>query len=118
MADEVEVVSRAAGAAEANRWKSDGRETFTLEPAERAEQGTSVILHLKADQREYLEPSRLKQPGRAVLRLTSVTRSRCALPKPSERYEVINRSNALWQRPPAEVTDEQYQEFYKHLAHD
>jgi molecular chaperone HtpG len=117
VADEVEVVSRAAGAAEANRWKSDGRETFTLEPAERAELGTSVTLYLKADQREYLEPSRLRhlvEQYSDYLGYPIELRNDAA----EERYEVINRSNALWQRSVAEVTDEQYQEFYKHLAHD
>src|SRR5687768_1131687 len=61
VADRVEVTSRAAGAAEANRWHSDGKQRFSIELAERAERGTSVTLHLKPDARELLEPFRLRQ---------------------------------------------------------
>ncbi|MCZ7677375.1 MAG: ATP-binding protein [Sandaracinaceae bacterium] len=61
VADEVAVVSRAAGASEAHRWVSDGRGGFSVEPAEREGQGTSVVLQLSEEHREYLDPVRLRQ---------------------------------------------------------
>jgi molecular chaperone HtpG len=117
VADAVEVVSRAAGQADAHCWKSDGRETFTLERAEREGQGTSITLTLKEDQREYLEDFRLRE---LVERYSDYLGYPIELrgAGAEDGFDVVNRSSALWQRPAAEVTEEQYQEFYKHLAHD
>ena len=123
VADRVEVVSRAAGAAEANRWSSDGRDSFTIEPAERDERGTSVILHLKEDCLDLLEPHRLRS---LVERYSDYIGYPIELQVEVENpeggakadYETINRASAVWQRPPSDVTQEQYDEFYRHLAHD
>ena len=125
VADRVEVISCAAGAAEAHRWASDAQESFTVEPAERKERGTAVVLHLKGDQKEFLEPFRLRQ---LVTRYSdyishpvqlAVERKSDDDSKPAETvFEDINRASALWQRPPAEVEKEQYEEFYRHLTHD
>jgi molecular chaperone HtpG len=118
VADKVEVVSRPAGEEAAYRWSSDGAETFTIEPAERASQGTSVILHLKKDA-EYLEGYRLRTLVRRYSDFLDypvelVTRDE----KKEDKVEVLNQGKALWQRRPAEVTEEQYTELYKHLTHD
>ncbi|HVU04654.1 MAG TPA: molecular chaperone HtpG [Polyangiaceae bacterium] len=120
VADRVEVVSRAAGSEAANRWTSDGAETFTIEPAERETQGTSVILHLKAD----ADPSLLS--GYRIRQL--VRRYSDFLDHPirlvekdedgKEKSDVLNQGKALWQRKPSDVTKEQYEELYKHLSHD
>ncbi|HYO93199.1 MAG TPA: molecular chaperone HtpG, partial [Polyangiaceae bacterium] len=117
VADRVEVVSRASGSEQAFRWASSGQDGFTLEPAERENVGTSIVLHLKADQREYLESHRLRA---LVQRYSDFISYSIELPKTEggAELEVVNRGNALWQRSPREVEKEQYVEFYKHLTHD
>ncbi len=121
VADRVEVVSRAAGYAEAYRWESTGQDSYTLEPAERDSVGTSITLHLKDDQLEYLEGFRLRQ---LVTRYSDYISHPIELAKAPEKpdaeptFEAVNRANALWQRSPKDVTAEQYEEFYKHLSHD
>ncbi|MDY7232076.1 molecular chaperone HtpG [Hyalangium rubrum] len=131
VADRVEVVSRAAGKdSAAFRWTSEAKGTFTVEPAERASRGTAITLHLKPDQKEFLDEWRLRSlitqysdyVGHPIL---------LQVKKPSEvidastgekgtttSFETVNKASALWQRPKSELTDEQYQEFYKHLTHD
>jgi molecular chaperone HtpG len=120
VADRVEVISRAAGATDAHRWESDARETFTVEPAERSERGTTVVLHLKEDQKQFAQPFVVREVIRKhsdyvghPIELAVVDEA-----KQEPTVEVINQARALWQRPPSEVTAEQYQEFYKHLTHD
>lgn len=120
VADRVEVTSRKAGSNEAQRWSSDGKEGFTIEPAERESQGTTLVLHLKEDQSEFLEQYRIRS---LIERYSDYVGHPIELakkdPKSGEtKFERINRANALWQRNPKEVTPEQYQEFYKHLTHD
>src|SRR5262249_35223858 len=110
----------AAGEDQAYRWTSDGAETFTIEPAERASQGTSVVLHLKKDvDSDYLEGYRLRTLVRRYSDFLDypvelVTREE----NKEDRVEVLNQGKALWQRRPSEVTEEQYTELYKHLTHD
>lgn len=116
VAKEVEVVSRAAGTDKAHRWLSEGAETFTIEPAERESQGTSVILHLKPDA-DYADPFRI----RALVRRYSDFLDypiELRIGEKDEKVDVVNEGKALWQRRPSEVTKEQYEEFYKHLTHD
>ena len=117
VADRVEVVSRAAGTERAHRWESTGESGFTIEPAERAEVGTSVVLHLKKDAREYLEPYRLRA---LVERYSNYLAYPIELLKSGSKdeFEPVNRGTALWQRSPKDVTKEQYEELYKHLTHD
>jgi molecular chaperone HtpG len=124
VSDRVEVVSRQAGDGHtAWRWTSDGQNTFTLEPAERGARGTAVILHLKADQKQFLEDWSLRDLVRRYsdyvshpiqLRVGPPAGSTDVVPK----YETVNRASALWQRAKSEITDEQYNEFYQHLTHD
>lgn len=117
VADRVSVVSRAAGSEQAYRWESTGEEGFTLEPAERDSVGTSVVLHLKPDQKEYLEPFRLRT---LIQRYSDYIAHGIELPKEGAagEFEAVNKANALWQRSPREVEKAQYLEFYKHLTHD
>jgi molecular chaperone HtpG len=118
VADRVEVLSRAAGDARAHRWASDGRDTFTVEPAQRPEPGTSVVLHLNDEHREYLRPERLRQ---VVSRYSDYLGHpiELAVERDGERtFDTLNTGQALWRRTASEVTDDQYREFYKHLAHD
>jgi molecular chaperone HtpG len=109
VADRVEVVSRAAGQDEAWRWRSDGKDTFFVEPEARATRGTSIVLYLRDDQKEFLDDWRLKE----LVRRYSDYVSHPIL----VGGEKVNEASALWQRPKADVTDEQYKAFYKHLTH-
>jgi molecular chaperone HtpG len=122
VADRTEVVSRPAGPGQsAHRWGSDGKETFTIAPADRTDRGTAVTLHLRADQAEFLEDWRLRELVKRYSEYVShpiqlgVTKGTGAEQK--TEYETINTASALWQRPKSEITDEQYDEFYRHLAH-
>jgi molecular chaperone HtpG len=126
VADRVEVVSRAAGHAEAFRWTSDAKESFTIEPAERASRGTSVVLHLKEDQKEFLTAWRLRSlverysdyVSHPIKLLVEKTEGSGKDAKKTTSLEQVNRASALWQRPKSEITDEQYTELYQHLTHD
>ncbi|WP_246356909.1 molecular chaperone HtpG [Pyxidicoccus fallax] len=127
VADRVEVVSRAPGKApKAWKWISEAKGSFTVEPAERATRGTAVTLHLKEDQKEFLEEYRLRtlitqysdyvgHPIKLQVKKTTGTGDDA---KTETALEVVNKASALWQRSKSEITDEQYQEFYKHLTHD
>jgi molecular chaperone HtpG len=124
VADRVEVISRAAGTDKAWRWTSSGRDTFEVEPApdERRSRGTEVRLHLKAEHEEMLEPWRLRELVRRysdyVAYPIELETKDAEEPNAPPKRETINQARALWQRPKGEVTDEQYDELYKHLSHD
>jgi molecular chaperone HtpG len=121
VADRVEVVSRAAGPNQtAHSWVSDGKDTFTVVPAERAARGTAITLHLRDDQLEFLDDWRLRDLVKRYSDYVShpielLTTQGTGADAKSE-YETVNKASALWQRPKAEVTDAQYEEFYKHLS--
>lgn len=134
VADRVEVVSRAAGTKEAWRWSSTGKDTFSVEPAERASRGTSIELHLKEDQKHLLDPWTLRDLVRRYsdyiaypIELVTTAKDEAAADgdakpeatKPeATKTETINKASALWQRAPAEITAEQYDELYRHVTHD
>ncbi|MGB7541483.1 MAG: molecular chaperone HtpG [Burkholderiales bacterium] len=128
VADRVTLVTRRAGlpANQAVRWESDGAGEFTIETVEKAGRGTEVILHLREGEDELLSGWKLQ----AIIHKYS---DHIAIPivmkkaewdkdkaghKTTEEDETVNQASALWARPKAEITDEQYQEFYKHVAHD
>jgi molecular chaperone HtpG len=120
VSERVEVLTRKAGAPDEAgvRWESGADGEFTVEAITRAERGTSVILHLKADAKEFAEDYRL----RALIRRYS---DHIGFPvlmrktgEASLDYEVCNQAKALWARPRAEITDEEYGQFYQHIAHD
>jgi molecular chaperone HtpG len=120
VAERVEVLTRKAGAPEEAgvRWESGADGEFTVEPVVRAERGTCVILHLKPDAKEFAEEYRL----RALIRRYSDHIGFPVLMKKtgeaSLEYELVNQAKALWARPRTEITDEEYGEFYQHIAHD
>ena len=140
VADRITVESRRAGmkAEEGVRWSSTGTGDFEVETITQSDRGTKIILHLRDDAEEYLsawklksvinkysdhislpirmrkeewkdgeliegDPSGGRQPGEMVL---------------TDEWETINQANALWARPKKDVTDEQHNEFYKHISHD
>ena len=128
VASEVEVVSRRAGEEHSWRWRSDGRSGYTVEAmAEPAPRGTTVTLHLRDDAKEFLDQWRLRQIVRnysdhiAVPILLEAERKENGAAKEGDDAakgpEQINQASALWTRPKADITDEQYKEFYHHVAH-
>ncbi len=126
VANEVQVVSRAAGSKEAHRWSSTGEDSFTIEPASRVEQGTDIILHLKDDCIDYLDEHRIRHLIKRYadyveypveLRVTKVSGEGDAQ-KTEQSWERINEAGAMWTKPASEISDEQYEEFYRHLTHD
>lgn len=117
VADRVEVTSRAVGQAEAHRWTSDAKTSFTIEPAERSEPGTTITLHLKEDEKDYAKAWRVREVVRHHSDYIGHPVELVAA-EAADKPEILNQAKALWQRNPKEVTPEQYAEFYKHLAHD
>jgi len=133
VADKVELLSRKAGESEATRWESSGEATYTIESVEDAPQGTSVTLHLKpADAEDELHDYTTEWKIRNLVKKYSdfiawpirmeVERR---TPAPDDggdevvtiETETLNSMKALWARPKDEVSDEEYKEFYKHIAH-
>ena len=119
VADRVEVYTRRAGrpAAEGVHWESGADGTFSVEPVELAERGTCVVLHLKDDAREFADPLRLRA---LVRRYSDHIAFPVRMPKEGATLgtEVVNQAQALWTRPRTAVTDEEYRDFYRHIAHD
>jgi molecular chaperone HtpG len=120
VADRVEVVSRKAGApAESGvRWESSADGDFTVETVTRAERGTIVTLHLKADAKEFADPYRVRS---LIRRYSDHIGFPVKMPKEGEaslEYETVNEAKALWTVPRTEIKDEEYKQFYQHIAHD
>ncbi len=122
VADKVTVRTRAAGASaeEGVFWESAGEGEYTLADIEKADRGTEITLHLREDQDEFLDDWRVRS-------IISKYSDHIALPVEIETrneeddtvtWEQINKAQALWTRGKAEVTDDEYKEFYKHISHD
>ncbi len=128
VADKVTVVSRRAGleSGQAVRWESSGEGDFTVEVIERAQRGTEVTLHLRDGEDEFLSSWKVRE----IIRKYSDHITLPILMKKEEwneeqkaqvvtdQDETVNQASALWSRPKSEISDEQYNEFYKHVAHD
>jgi molecular chaperone HtpG len=112
VADLVEVTSRKAGADEAWQWASDGRGEFTMAPAARETAGATIVLHVKPDADEYLEPMRLENVVRkwADHITIPITIERDGKDQPA------NEGTALWRKPKADVDEQAYTAFYRHLG--
>jgi molecular chaperone HtpG len=120
VAERVEVLTRRADLAPdaAVRWGSSADGQFTVESVVRAERGTSVVLHLKEDAREFAEAFRLRG---LVRRYSDHIAFPVRMPREGAatlEYEDVNQAQALWTRPRAEIKDEEYVAFYRHIAHD
>ena len=135
VADKVTVISRAAGLKEneAVLWESEGEGEYRLDDVTKDSRGTDIILHLKKEESEFLEYYRLKN-------VISKYSDHISLPVEMEKqvtpefddegnpkeveapdapeFEAVNKATALWTRQKSEISDEEYQEFYKHVSHD
>ncbi|QJW96851.1 molecular chaperone HtpG [Frigoriglobus tundricola] len=129
VADKVTVVTRGAGsrAADATKWESDGQGSYTLEAAEKPARGTDVVLHLKEDAKDFLDPWRLRQLVRkfsdflehpVVMDVEKEVKGEGEETKKEVTEETLNSRKAIWLRNKSEVKPEEYEEFYKSLAHD
>jgi molecular chaperone HtpG len=121
VADEVTLISRQAGAPadEAVRWVSDGEGSYTLEAVEKQSRGTEVILHLREDEDEFLEAYRLRSIITKYSDHISLPIEMASMEEGKEdEFESVNNASALWKCPKREISDDEYKEFYKHVAHD
>ncbi len=128
VADKVSVLSRRADASETEAvlWESDGQGEFSVTQVEKADRGTSVTLHLREEEDEFLSGWKLREILRRYSDHISLpiqmlkeewSEEKSAQVKTTE-WETVNQANALWTRAKNEITDEQYKEFYKHVSHD
>ena len=126
VADKVTVKTRAAGeeADKAVLWESGGEGEYSVADIEKKSRGTDVILHLREDEKEFLNEWRLREiigkysdhiglPVEMLTKEYDDEGKECG-----EKWEKINKSDALWTRSKNDVSDEEYKEFYKHLSHD
>lgn len=128
VADRVTVVTRRAGltAEHGVKWESDGGGEYTLEMVDKPARGTEVTLHLREGEDELLSGFRLRGIIRKYsdhITLPIVMKKEewdkdAGAQKPTDEDETVNQASALWARPKSEVSEEQYHEFYKHVAHD
>jgi molecular chaperone HtpG len=121
VADRVTVVSRRAGEpGDGVRWESDGQGEFHVESVEKPARGTDVILHLKEDEKDFLDPYTLRQ---LVKRFSDFIEHPVVMDvekeedgKKATAEETLNARKAIWLRSPSEVTPDEYQEFYKQVS--
>jgi len=113
VADKVTVLTKRSDAA-AVRWDSDGEGQYQIQAGDKTDRGTEVILHLRDEDKEFLEPARLRQ----LVRKYSDHLSLPVILKTADAEETVNQAKAFWTRPKAELSDEDYQAFYKHISHD
>ena len=126
VADKVTVKTRAAGeeADKAVLWESAGEGEYSVADIEKKSRGTDVILHLREDEKEFLNEWRLREiigkySDHIGLPVEMLTKEYDDEGKErGEKWEKINKSDALWTRSKNDVSDEEYKEFYKHLSHD
>jgi molecular chaperone HtpG len=128
VADRVTLITRRAGLTSEHgvRWESSGEGDYTVETVHKETRGTDVILHLRPDEDELLSGMRLREILRKysdhitlpILMKKERWDSEAKKQIPTDEDEQINQASALWARSKAEIAEEQYHEFYKHVAHD
>jgi molecular chaperone HtpG len=128
VADRITVESRRAGlpADQGVRWSSDGSGSFEVETITRAARGTDVTLHLREGEEEFLRPWKLKtivgkysdHISLPILMRKETWDAEKSAQVATDEWETVNKAAALWTRPKSEVTDAQYQDFYKQIAFD
>lgn len=126
VADKVTVKTRAAGvpAEQGVIWESAGEGEYTIADFEKADRGTEIILHLREEEKAFLNEWRLREiigkySDHISLAVEIQTNEYDEEGKPSgQKWEKINKAQALWTRSKNEISDEEYKEFYKHISHD
>ncbi|MFG6442177.1 molecular chaperone HtpG [Roseateles sp. LKC17W] len=128
VADRITVETRRAGlpATEAVRWSSEGTGEYELETITKAGRGTDVILHLRDGEEEFLKTWRVKSTvakysdhiSLPILMKKETWDAEAAKQVVTDEWEPVNKASALWSRSKSEVTQEQYDEFYKQISHD
>jgi molecular chaperone HtpG len=131
VADKVTLMTRKAGSTEGTRWESAGEGDYTIEGVEKTTRGTEITLHLKDGEEEFLDGWKLRSIVRKFSDHISlpIVMDKQAAPSYGEEDDVkkaepeiveetINSAAALWTKARTEITDENYNEFYKHVAHD
>lgn len=112
VAETVDVISRKVGSDKACKWHSDGSNGYSLDDAERGEEGTDIILHLKKDAKEFLEEQRISY----MVKKYSDHLSAPIYWQDGEASTMLNSASAIWTRPKSEITEEQYNSFYQQAS--
>ena len=112
VAETVDVISRKVGSDKAYKWHSDGSNGYSLDDAERGEEGTDIILHLKKDAKEFLEEQRISY----MVKKYSDHLSAPIYWQDGEASTMLNSASAIWTRPKSEITEEQYNSFYQQAS--
>jgi molecular chaperone HtpG len=130
IADKVTLTTRRAGSSEAVQWQSTGEGDYTLEAAKKASRGTDIVLHLREGEDEFLNDWQLKSIIRKysdhitlpiVMKKTEWKEGEDGKPGEmvqTDEFESVNKASALWARSKNDITEEEYNEFYKHVSHD
>ncbi|HSI38556.1 MAG TPA: molecular chaperone HtpG [Methylotenera sp.] len=124
IADKVTLTTRRAGATEAVRWESAGEGDYSIDTTEKATRGTEIVLHLREGEDEFLSDWKLKTIIRKYsdhITLPIVmkkTEWKDGAEVTTDEDETVNKASALWARSKNDITEEEYQEFYKHVSHD
>lgn len=121
VAERVVLTTRRAGSQEAVRWESTGEGDYTLEAAEKEGAGTEIVLHLREDEDEFLEPLRVETVIRRYsdhisFPIMLVEKVEQGDTQESDETRQLNQASALWTRPSSEISEEDYTEFYRHVA--
>ena len=118
VADKIEVLSKKAGDDKAYKWVSEGGDSYEIEETKKDEQGTTITLYLKDEEKEFLNEYKIKS---IVEKYSNHIPFPIFLKKEEDgktKEEQINKASALWRLPKNEISDEEYKEFYKTLTHD
>ena len=124
IANKVTLTTLRAGETEAVKWESAGEGDFTLEASDKKTRGTDIVLHLREGEDEFLNDWKLKSIIRKYsdhITLPIVMKAsewKDGEQVPTDEDETVNKASALWARAKNEITEEEYQEFYKHVSHD
>jgi len=114
VSDKVEVVTKGISTKSTGwKWSSDGEDSFSIETIDKNERGTEIILYIKDDESEYLEEFRIKQ---LVKQYSNYVAFPIKLIKEDEEDEILNEQKAIWRQSPDEVTEEEYDAFYRYLG--
>ncbi len=118
VADKIEVESKKAGEEKAYRWVSSGGDSFEIEEIEKEEQGTTITLHLKEGEEEFLESYRIKSIVEKYSNHIPFPIFMKSEEEGESKEEQINKASALWRLPKSELNEDAYNEFYKSISHD